>query len=284
MPKRGKDKKKKRRTKSYASSSGGETTLLVGIQNRNVPLATCTLPAGDSSSHTTRRIAPRSEDGLPDLGNELPNLDDGSLHQAGTDEKDWALLADDFMEDGRDSLLGSCEQPLAMDSSTSLAKGPADPDRIAAPTMNQRDVPASIANIQHEEDADENGCEVDYSSEETQDIIKPVTEHVAKIQFKPVAEIQFKSVAELQNVIESVAEIQNVIKPVAETHGGSMSTVAEFQSNLRPTAAEFQIALPEVKPDPSVPSSGSTIQSPRVASVSASPQSISSGSNDKAEV
>ncbi len=88
MPKRGKDKKKKRRTKSFASSSGGETTLLVGIQSRNVPVATCTLPAGDSSSHTTRRIAPRIEDGLPDLGNELPNLDDGSLHQAGKDEKD----------------------------------------------------------------------------------------------------------------------------------------------------------------------------------------------------
>jgi hypothetical protein len=108
MSKRGKDKKKKRKTKSFASSSGGETTLLVGIQGRNVPVATSTLPSVDRSSHTTRRAAPRIEDGLPDLGNELPNLDDGSLHQAGTDEKDWALLADDFMEDGRDSLLGSC--------------------------------------------------------------------------------------------------------------------------------------------------------------------------------
>ena len=57
MSKRGKDKKKKRKAKSFASSSGGETTLLVGIQGKNVPVATCTLPAGDSSSHTTRNTA-----------------------------------------------------------------------------------------------------------------------------------------------------------------------------------------------------------------------------------
>ena len=63
-----------------------------------------------------------------------------------------------------------------------------------------------------------------------------------------------------------------------------MPTVAEFQSNLRPTAAEFQIALTEVIPDQSGPSSGSTIQSSRFTSVSASPQPISSGSNDKSEV
>ncbi len=88
MSKRGKDKKKKRRTKWFASSSGGEATLLVGIQGRNVPMATGTLPAVDSSSNTTRRKASRIEDGLPDLGNMLPNLDDGSSHQAETDEKD----------------------------------------------------------------------------------------------------------------------------------------------------------------------------------------------------
>jgi hypothetical protein len=318
MSKRGKDKKKKRRTKSFASSSGGETTLLVGIQGRNVPVATCTLPAVDSSSHTTRRIAPRIEDGLPDLGSELPNLDDGSSHQAGADEKDWSLLADDLMEDGRDSLLGNCGQSSAMDPSTALARGPADPDRIAEPTAKQSAVPpsavpASIANIQnekdfqHEEGGDGNECEVDYSSEEkpespiqpgfpaelesitkpvaeTQSIIKPVAEFQSII--KPVTEFQsiIKPAAELQNVIESVAEIRNVIKPVAETDRDSMPARAGFQSNLRPIAAEFQIALTQFKPGPSGPSRGSTIQSSHVASVSASPQPIPSGSKDKAEV
>jgi len=63
-----------------------------------------------------------------------------------------------------------------------------------------------------------------------------------------------------------------------------MPTVAEFQSNLRPTAAEFQIVLAELKPDSNSPPSGSTIESSRVTTVSASPQPISSGSNDKAEV
>jgi hypothetical protein len=198
MSKRGKDKKKKKKTKSFASSTGGETTLLVGIQGRNVPVATSTLPAVDRSSHTTRRAAPRIEDGLPDLGNELPNLDESSSHQAETDEKGWALLVDDLMEDGEDSLLGNCGQPSAMDSSATLAKGPADPDRIAAPTMNQRAVPASFANAQHEDYVDENGCEVDYSSEE-----------------KPGSPTQSGVQTEIQNNIKPVA-VQNIIKHVAE--------------------------------------------------------------------
>ena len=126
MPKRGKDKKKKRRAKSFASSSGGETTLLVGIQGRNVPVATSTVPGEDRSSHNTRRAAPRIEDGLPDLGSELPNLDESSSHQAETDEKGWALLSDDLMEEDEDSLLGSCGQPSALDSSAVQSKGPAD--------------------------------------------------------------------------------------------------------------------------------------------------------------
>jgi hypothetical protein len=283
MSKRGKDKKKKRRTKSFASSSGGETTLLVGIQGRNVPVATCTLPAGDSSSHTTRRTAPQIEDGLPELGSELPNLDGGSSHQAETDEKDWALLADDFMEDGRDSLLESSGLPSAVDSSVALADGPADPDRIAEPTMNQKAVPASSANIQHEEDRDENDCEVDYSSEESQDIIKPVAEIQNVIEH--VAEIQniIKPVAELESINKPVTESPSIIKPVEEIEK-AVKPVPEFQSNLRPTAAEFQVVLAEVKPDSTSPPSGSTIQSSRVTSVLASPQPISSGSKDKAEI
>jgi hypothetical protein len=201
-------------------------------------------------------------------------LDESSSHQAETDEKGWALLADDLMEDGEDSLIGSCGQPSARDSSAALAKGPADPDRIAALTMNQRAAPASFANAQHEEYVEEDGCEVDYSSEEkpgspTQSGVPTEIQSI----IKPVA---------VQNIIKPVA-VQNIIKPVAEALGDSMPTVAEFQSNLRHTAAEYQMALTQFIPDQSGPSSGSTIQSSSITSVSARPQPISSGSKGKEE-
>ena len=275
MPKRGKDKKKKRRAKSFASSSGGETTLLVGIQGRNVPVATSTVPAEDRSSHNTRRAALRIEDGLPDLGSELPNLDESSSHQAETDEKGWALLSDDLMEEDEDSLLGSCGQPSALDSSAVQSKGPADPDRSVAPTMNQSAAPASLASILQEEYGDENGCDVDYSSEEKPEPSPTLSEVPTVIQniIEPVA---------VQNSIKTVA-VQNLIKPVAETLGDSTSAVADFQSNLRHTAAEFQIALTESATDQSGPSSGSTIQSSPVTSVSVTPLPISSGSKGKEE-
>ena len=282
MSKRGKDKKKKRRTKSFASSTGGETSLSVGKQGRNVPVATSTPPAVDRSSHTTRRAAPRIEDGLPDLGNELPNLDESSSHQAETDEKGWAQLADDLMDEDEDSLLGICGQPLAMDSTAALAKGPADPDRSVASTMNQKTVPASSAIVQREEYRDEDGSEVDYSSEEKpgsptqsgapteiQNIITPV--EIQNI-ITPVEIQNIITPVEVQNSIKPVA-VQNIIKPLAETPGDSMST-----------AAEFQVVLAEFKPDSSSPPSGSTIQSSRINTALTGPQPTSTGSKEESEV
>ncbi len=111
------------------------------------------------------------------------------------------------------------------------------------------------------------------------------------------AEIQntITPAAEIQNTITPAAVIQNTITPAAESQrnladeaaeikGGLRPAVAEFQSSLRPTAAEFQITLAEHKPDSESITSDNAIRNPRATSTSASPQSISNGSNDKAEV
>jgi hypothetical protein len=139
--------------------------------------------------------------------------------------------------------------------------------------MNQKTVPASPATVQREEYRDEDGSEVDYSSEEkpgspTQSgaptEIQNILTHVAvQNSIKPVA---------VQNSIKPVA-VQNIIKPLAETPGDSMST-----------AAEFQVVLAEFKPDSSSPPSGSTIQSSRINTALTGPQPISTGSKEESEV
>jgi hypothetical protein len=218
-------------------------------------------------------------------------LDESSSHQAETDEKGWAQLADDLMDEDEDSLLGICGRPLAMDSTAALAKGPADPDRSVASTMNQKTVPASPATVQREEYRDEDGSEVDYSSEEKpgsptqsgapteiQNIITPVEIQniITPVEIQNIitpVEVQnsIKPVA-VQNSIKPVA-VQNIIKPLAETPGDSMST-----------AAEIQVVLAECKPDSSGPPSGSTIQSPRIDTALTGPQPTFTGSKEESEV
>jgi hypothetical protein len=118
-------------------------------------------------------------------------------------------------------------------------------------------------------------CEVNYegdSSDESSQVpaeIKNVITPVAAIQINITPSAEFRI-----NLASEAAEIQRDLIPA----------VAEFQSSLRPTAAEFQIILAKHKSDPEIPPSGNTIHSSRVASTSASPQPISNGSNDKAEV
>jgi hypothetical protein len=73
MTKKGKDRKKKRkRSKESSSSSGTGETLLMGKQGLNAPRPTVTVAS--------------DEEGLPDLGHSLPNLDQVSPSQAWRDE------------------------------------------------------------------------------------------------------------------------------------------------------------------------------------------------------
>ncbi len=147
MSKRNKDRKRKKKPKAFASSSGGDTSLLVvDKQGRNVPRATFT-PAGDNGQHNARRLAPRSEDGFPDLGSILPSLDGNSSHQAAADEKDWQFLADDLMQDNGDDLLASSGQPAANVTSAAVAGELVNLGRTTSPTAIQRALHAARLNV-----------------------------------------------------------------------------------------------------------------------------------------
>jgi hypothetical protein len=217
MSKRGKDKKKKRKPKAFASSSGGDTSLLVGKQGRNVPRATFP-PTGDNSQHNTRRLAPRSEDGFPDLGSILPNLDDNSLHQAAADEKDWQFLADDLMQDNRDDLLACSGQPAANVPSAAIAGELVNLGRTTPPTGIQRALHAARLNLQQEEGSEQDpNCAVNYDSDSSN-------------EDSPVA-------AEIQNNFTPVAEIQNNITPLAERR--SRATLHQWQQSSRETSHQW---------------------------------------------
>jgi hypothetical protein len=94
MTKKGKDRKKKRkRSKESTSSSGPGETLLMGKQGLNAPRPTVTVAS--------------DEEGLPDLGHSLPNLDQVSPSQAWRDEKDWESLDRDLTQEHEEDLMTS---------------------------------------------------------------------------------------------------------------------------------------------------------------------------------
>ncbi len=155
-------------------------------------------------------MAPRSEDGLPELGSVLPNLDGSSSHQAAADEKDWLLLADDFMQDSVDDLMAGSSQAAASVLSAAPAGESVNLGRTISLNAIQRALHTARLNLRREEDSDQDpNCAVNYDPDSS-DEGSPVT-------------------AEIQNNFTPVAKIQNDITPAAE-----------IQSNIAPEAAEFQ--------------------------------------------
>ncbi len=275
---RTRSKKKKRKPKAFASSSGGDTSLLVGKQGRNVPRAAFP-PTGDNSQHNPRRLAPRSEDGLPDLGSILPNLDGNSSHQAAADEKDWQFLADDLMQDNGDDLLASSSQAAASVPSAATAGDLINLGRTTPLTGIQRALHAARLKIRQEEGGDQDpNCVVDYdgdssnedspAAEEIQSSLAPAAGAEIQSNIAPVA-------TEIQNSLApEAAEFQSSLNPTAAEFQISPETpVAEFQSNLATSEAEFQSFA--------APSLIIAIQGSHAAPASASPPPITDGSKDK---